>query len=309
MVAMESEMHFDTDYSPAPVARPAVFESSPVSWSVLLPFFNEREFIAETILSLARQTCALRLVLIDNGSTDGGAAIARAECERLKLDYVIVTERTPGKVAALRRGLGLVRTPFVATCDADTFYPPHYLAEAARLLERETDCVVAGAYYVAPDATPEAMMGVAHRINRSARMLPRQCHTGGAGQTFRTAALRAAGGFDGTLWNYVLEDHEVIHRVMKHGTMRYSYALWCSPSPRQRDRPSIRWTLLERLMYSATAPWAGDWFFYRFLAERLRRRRLLSQCIREHAFQQMDDRTAENERHEGTAVAAPHSMC
>ena len=57
------------------------------------------------------------------------------------------------------------------------------------------------------------------------------------------------------------------------------------PSPRERDRASIRWTLFERLVYTAAAPWAGDWFFYNFLARRLQRRRLMSVQIRERAFQ------------------------
>ncbi|CUS43831.1 hypothetical protein MGWOODY_Smn2623 [hydrothermal vent metagenome] len=64
--------------------------------------------------------------------------------------------------------------------------------------------------------------------------------------------------------------------------------MWCAPSPRERDRASIRWTLVERLAYSATAPWAGDWFFYRFLGRRLRHRQLLSHHIRERRYQNME---------------------
>ncbi|WP_204316325.1 hypothetical protein, partial [Serratia marcescens] len=69
----------------------------------------------------------------------------------------------------------------------------------------------------------------------------------------------------------------------------YSDALWCMPSPRERDRDSIRWTLFERLAYSVAAPWAGDWFFYSFLSARLRKRRLLSHNIRERQFQQTEE--------------------
>lgn len=307
-------MHFDPSHNCAQGGDLAAASSvSPAQgtgplWTVLLPFFNERDFIVDTVASLASQTRPVKLVLIDNGSTDGGATIAKEACERLGVDYLLVTETTPGKVAALRNGLGWVRTPFVATCDADTFYPPHYLAEAERLLDVEKSCVVTGAYYVTPGATPEAAMASASRVNNSARMLPRQCHTGGAGQAFRTATLRAVGGFDLALWNYVLEDHEIIHRVMKHGTMRYSYDLWCSPSPRERKRASIRWTLIERLLYSAMAPWAGDWFFYRFLAKRLQARRLLSQCIREQQFQNLGGGAAEDQQLEGITLAAPHSV-
>jgi glycosyltransferase involved in cell wall biosynthesis len=266
-------------------------------WTVLIPFFNEREYLAATIASLAAQSMPSIMILVDNGSTDGSADVARAAVKAHGLDALVITETIPGKVAALRTGLGWVRTRYVATCDADTLYPPHYLAAAERLLERDT-CVVAGAYFVDPGADQAALDAEALRILSAARLLPRQCHAGGAGQCFAVDALRAVGGFDAAVWNYILEDHEVIHRTMSQGTMLYAQDFWCMPSPRERDRASIRWTLFERLVYTATAPWAGSWFFYRFLAKRLRRRRLLSVQIRERAFQSM----------EGPALASSHPV-
>ncbi|NNG56347.1 glycosyltransferase family 2 protein [Sphingomonas paucimobilis] len=251
---------------------------------MLIPFFNEQDYLAATIESLAAQTRSARLILIDNGSTDASAATARATCERLGLDHLLLTERRPGKVQALQTGLAWVHTPYVATCDADTYYPSNYL-EAAETLLRQDGCVVAGAYWAPADSDPAAREGPGRLILTQARALPRQCHTGGAGESFRTDALIAAGGFDPAIWGYVLEDHEIIHRLMKFGTMRYAMDLWCAPSPRKRDRVSIRWTLFERLAYSACAPRAGDWFFYRFLGPRLARRRLVSSSIREQVFQ------------------------
>ena len=267
------------------------------AWSVLLPFFNERDYLAATIASLAAQTVSSTLILIDNGSTDDSAAVARAACRDHGLDYLLITEPRPGKVAALRTGLGWVHTRWVATCDADTIYPVHYLAAAAGILARP-DHVAAGAYFVAPGVSNKVRRAIARRFLAVARLLPRQSHAGGAGQAFRTEALRAAGGFDADRWNYVLEDHEIIHRVMRHGTMGYSPALWCAPSLRERDRDSIRWTLFERLVYSIAAPRAGDWFFYSFLAVRLRRRCLLSNRIRERQYQHL----------EGPAFASPHPV-
>ena len=54
-------------------------------WTILIPFFNEQDYLATTIESLAAQTRSARLILIDNGSTDASAATARATCERLGL--------------------------------------------------------------------------------------------------------------------------------------------------------------------------------------------------------------------------------
>ncbi len=284
---------------------PAVVRAPP-AWSILVPFFNEREMLPATIESLAAQTRPARLILIDNGSTDGSATIARATCERLGLDHLVLTENRPGKVQALQTGLAWVHTPYVATCDADTFYPPNYLAAAEAVLMQD-GCVVAGAYWAPADSDAAGRAGAGRLMLAAARALPRQCHTGGAGESFRTEALVRAGGFDPAIWGYVLEDHEVIHRLMKLGTMRYAMDLWCAPSPRKRDRVSIRWTLFERLAYSACAPVAGDWFFYRFLARRLAARRLLSRNIRERAYQ--DDDAPRPLFTQRTIHGAPHPVC
>ena len=158
------------------------------------------------------------------------------------------------------------------------------LRQAGRLLDRSR-AAAGGAYFVAPDASAEDHVRAAARMARAAALLPRQCHTGGAGQVFRTAVLRRAGQFDAGLWSYVLEDHEIMHRVGKLGAIAYGDDFWCAPSPRERDRESIRWTLLERVLYHVTPGPARDWFFYGFLGRRLAARRLTSDRIRERQFQ------------------------
>ena len=253
------------------------------AWSVLLPFFNEEDYIAETINSLAVQQDKPVVVLIDNASTDASAIIAVRTCTKLDLPHVLVTERRPGKVAALAAGLAIVRTPYVATCDADTWYPPDYLQQAEALLG-QVGCAAVGAYYADRTSDRSRSLRALHIIAAS-QLLPAQCHAGGAGQAFETASLRLAGGFDPARWNFVLEDHEVIHQVMKAGQMAYSALLWCDPSPRKRTRASVKWTLFERLVYIVTIAKAGDWFFERFLSVRFSRRNLSSERLRERPFQ------------------------
>ena len=257
-------------------------------WTVLVPFFNESAVLDATISSISAQDVPFDLILIDNGSTDGSADVARATCRRLGRAFTLLTELRPGKVNALQTGVARARTDFVATCDADTLYPTDYLRRAEHLLDAN-DAVAGGAYFVAPSATAEDHRQASERMARSARLLPAQCHTGGAGQVFRTDALRRAGQFDASRWGYVLEDHEIMHRMAKLGSLAYGGDLWCAPSPRERDRDSIRWTLIERILYHATPSPARDWFFYDFLARRLAARRLTSDRIRERQFYAQGD--------------------
>lgn len=264
--------------------RSAAIAADTCDWTIVIPFFNEAAFLPATLRSVAALQGSFRLILVDNGSTDGSGEVARRECAALGLRVKLIEESCPGKVHALRTGIAQVGTRFVATFDADTHYPPHYLVEAGKLLDKP-GVVVAGAYFThAHDwARRDAFTG-AH-IVAAGKLLGHQCHAGGAGQAFNTDALRRCGGFDANRWNLVLEDHEIIHRICQFGTMAYGMRFYCHPSPRPRDRASIRWTLYERLHYHFSPRSRQARFFYDFLGRRLRARKLSSQCIRESQYQ------------------------
>jgi glycosyltransferase involved in cell wall biosynthesis len=263
----------------SPFARTPDAAGAP-AWSVIVPFHNEAPFLHLPLLSLASQTVGFRLILVDNGSTDGSAAIARKICEKAGLPCVLISERTAGKVAALAAGLAQVATRYVATCDADTVYPPDYLEIAGRLLAKP-GVVAAGAYFFEENASRAARLGAAAHMALAARLLPQQCHSGGAGQAFDTAALRSVGGFDRAIWNWVLEDHEVFHRIGQCGSIAYSARFCCAPLVRHRSRGASGWTLGERLRYHLTPRARRSRFFYDFLENRMRARAQFSHCLRE----------------------------
>src|SRR5437868_3933329 len=125
-------------------------DDAPLRWSVVIPVFNEAEFITPTLRALSRQTRGFRLIIVDNGSQDGSVALVRRLLHELGLDGRILVEPRPGPVHALARGLAEVETELVATCDADTHYPPHYLARAERLLDMRPGATVACAYFLPP---------------------------------------------------------------------------------------------------------------------------------------------------------------
>jgi glycosyltransferase involved in cell wall biosynthesis len=242
-------------------------------WTVVIPVYNERAFLAATIGSLAAQQMPFRLIIVDNGSDDGCINEARAQANELVLDASFLSEPTPGQVHALRRGIAAVTTELVAICDADTWYPPHYLREAERLFDARGAGCVATAACLKPEGASglQVKMSLARRL-LAARLMPRQNHTSGAAHCFRTAALREAGGYDARFWPYVLKDHELMHRVLKLGTQAYDPAFWCVTSARRGDRRRVRWTLVERLAYHLWPNGRKDAFFYQFLARRLEAR-------------------------------------
>ena len=187
------------------------------------------------------------------------------------IELVHLSEPRPGKIVALERAMAAISTEFVAFGDADTFYPARYLATAQAALDADPRVAAAMATDVPLDPA-KARRNRRHNQIVS-RLWPKQTHTGGFGQTFRTRALVAAGGYAERYWPYVLMDHEIMERMVRQGRAVYPYDLWCSPSTRRADRRRVRWTLSERLLYHFSPARAKPWFFYRFLGPRLERRR------------------------------------
>lgn len=256
-------------------------------WSVVVPYFNERDYLPATLATLITQDFRpFKLILVDNASTDGSADIAREMLrENPGITPFFAHEARPGKINALECGLAHVDTEFVSFCDADTNYPPHYLKRCAEVFAASPSDVVA---VMASNLSGPPNHGAAWRRQIKtmivARLLSRQAHTGGFGQSFRTAALRQAGGFSAALWPFVLEDHEVMQRIFKIGRARYDFDLWCVTSNRRGDRTSVNWTTAEQALYHATPFALKDWFFYSFLARKFAQRKMDQTKLREKTW-------------------------
>jgi glycosyltransferase involved in cell wall biosynthesis len=262
--------------------------------TIIIPFFNEEGWIGKTVASLAAQRDQrFQLLLVDNGSTDGGVIEARIAGASLGGRFRITSCATPGKTHAMQHGVAMVETPYVSICDADTIYPEHYAERVITLFEAAPNAaaVMAIDLYCAPDS-PAAQKRSAFVLRKSRRFAAK-CHAGGYAQSFRTEALRAAGGFDTAIWPYVLEDHEIMHRVHRHGPSIYHADHYCFPSERRTSRDSVSWNRLERLMYRYMPNAGMDWFLYSFLAARFTKRKTMATALREKQWQTPQFETAE----------------
>src|SRR5262245_58882775 len=117
--------------------------------SLVLPAFNEqdglRQAIAEADHALARLCADYEVLVVDDGSRDDTAAIAREESARRPYVRVLRHETNRGYGAALRTGFEAARFDLVAFTDADCQF---YLDDLGLLLPLTEHCPVAVGYRV-----------------------------------------------------------------------------------------------------------------------------------------------------------------
>ena len=111
--------------------------------SCIVIFLDEERFLAEAIGSvLAQDHASWELLLVDDGSTDGSAAIARAFVQQHpdRIRYLQHADgATLGMSAARNLGLDHARGRYVGFLDADDAWLPEKLAEQVAILDGRPD--------------------------------------------------------------------------------------------------------------------------------------------------------------------------
>jgi glycosyltransferase involved in cell wall biosynthesis len=119
--------------------------------SVVIIFLNEERYLRDAVGSVLSQDYAKwELLLVDDGSTDGSAAIAE---EYTRSDDRIRFLTHPGgenRGMSASRNLGLAnaRGEYVAFLDADDVYLPTRLSRHVEVLQKYPDIAVAGSSYI-----------------------------------------------------------------------------------------------------------------------------------------------------------------
>jgi poly-beta-1,6-N-acetyl-D-glucosamine synthase len=203
--------------------RPIDFQQTYPGVTLLIAAYNEERAIRETLEYTLRQDYEgpLEIVIADDGSTDTtrdiAAAVAAADA-RVR----VVTTHHGGKSEALNAALATVRTPLVATIDADTLLMPYSLRRAvARMLCAPSDTVaVAGSVLVR-----NSRSGVLARIQawdyflaiasvkRQQALFQGTLVAQGAFSVYRTEAVRQAGGWP----NKIGEDIVLTWALIRNG--------------------------------------------------------------------------------------------
>ena len=100
--------------------------------TVIIPAYNEAEFVGDTIRSLLAQTVPPdQIILVDDGSTDGTGNVGR----RAGITVIRPPHNTGSKAGAQTFALPWVRTKLVMAIDADTTLEPTAVERLMRSFE------------------------------------------------------------------------------------------------------------------------------------------------------------------------------
>ena len=118
----------------SPLARNAGLSTTALvsGLTVIIPAYNEAEYVGDTIQSLLAQTVPPdQIILVDDGSTDNTCDVGR----RAGITVIRPARNTGSKAGAQNFALPMVKTEFVMAIDADTTLAP----DAIELLMRSFD--------------------------------------------------------------------------------------------------------------------------------------------------------------------------
>lgn len=129
--------------------------------SVIMPVYQAGDFLRRSAGSVLGQTFRdLELILVDDGSSDGSAALCDAlagEDSRVK----VLHKKNAGVSAARNDGLDLARGAYIAFCDADDALPPDALQALYDALGQSGADTAGGAHVnVWPDGGEQPEAGV-----------------------------------------------------------------------------------------------------------------------------------------------------
>ncbi len=213
--------------------------------SVIIPAFNEAEYLATTIDTLRRAFETLpeatgvrhEIIVVDNGSTDTTAAVAQSVGARL------VSEPLRGVARARNAGARLASGDILVFLDADTLVPPGFAPE---LLQAALDPVCLGGAFDTDHRAARVSVRVYLAFWRVIGLCLRVGQ--GAAQFCRRSAFDALGGYDERF--YVGEDVRFYQRLKRAARRRGAHVRLLQaavvPSPRRWDQ----WPLWKTLVWT-----------------------------------------------------------
>lgn len=186
--------------------------------SVVLPFFNAKRHLRRAADSVLAQTHRpLELFMVDDGSTDGSAAIAEEAVARAPFPAQLLRQPNRGACAARNAGLRLATGEYIQFMDADDAIAPEKIERHARAVEAHglPDILVGSARIFGPDGRI-AKLDIQATKGRDPWLDMALTRMGGTpNNLWKRSAVEAIGGWDESLRSS--QEYDLLFRLLRNG--------------------------------------------------------------------------------------------
>ena len=122
--------------------------------SVVVPCYNQGKYLSEALDSvLAQSLQEWECIVVDDGSTDNSADVAKAYCAKdNRIRYVY--QENAGPSAARNKGVSKTSAPLLFFLDGDNVILSELLGLGVEHMKKHTDCILyytKGEYYILKD--------------------------------------------------------------------------------------------------------------------------------------------------------------
>ena len=194
---------------------------TPPTVSVIMPAYNAKRYVEQTIRSVLAQTFGdFEFIIVDDGSTDGTLPILQrfaAEDARI----VVISRPNTGIVGALNDGIAKARGEFLARMDADDISLPTRFERQLAYLREHPECVGLGTFVETIDPYGSVLDRLVHKTEHDA--IDKELMTGRGFAIvhptimMRADAVRRVGGYRKP-WQHS-EDLDLFLRLAEIGTL------------------------------------------------------------------------------------------
>lgn len=273
----------------APTHRPppgAAEPAPPPSVSVVVAARDEADHVVSCLERLARQTYPadrFEVVLVDDGSTDGTLARARAAARRLQLEgrRVLVLDGSPARGAigskkgALELGIASSRGELILTTDADCKVPDTWVTGIVSCFAADVGAVIGFSQIGEPgSACGRLAAWEAFDFLQLMTAAAGSCGHGhpmaasGQSLAFRRSAFEAVGGYSAVRHRVSGDDVLLLQLIRRTGRWRVAFAALPHSFVVHPPSPGLRTFLSRRARWAsnATCQLGLDPLFFTYLA-------------------------------------------
>lgn len=196
-----------------------------LSISVVIPAYNEEKFIENCLRSLKNQTLhpsLYEIIVVDNGSNDNTTKIA------LSFGARVISEPQRGIARAKQKGFEHARGEIIASIDADSIAPTHWLETILASFKKQQNLAVLSGTYLFMEI-PFHIQTIVYASNMlTFSLLNWYC---GTNMAIQKSIFLKTSGFNTQL--SMGEDGDMGRRLSKLGKAKFSPSLTVKTSARR----------------------------------------------------------------------------